>query len=116
VFESVRTNMTIAREEIFGPVLGVMGFHTIDDAIRLANATSYGLSATVWTQSAAVAQKMINGLRAGEIAINTVGKPSPGAMFGTLPLEPHKQSGVGVESGVEGLQTYTALKAVQVHA
>lgn len=116
VFESVRTSMTIASEEIFGPVLGVMGFHTVDEAIRLANATTYGLSATVWTQSAAVTQKMINGLRAGEIAINTVGKPSPGAMFGTLPLEPHKQSGVGVESGVEGLQTYTALKAVQVHA
>jgi 4-(gamma-glutamylamino)butanal dehydrogenase len=116
VFESVRASMTIAREEIFGPVLGVMGFHTIDEAIRLANDTSYGLSATVWTQSAAVTQKMINGLRAGEIAINTVGKPSAGAMFGTLPLEPHKQSGVGVESGIEGLQTYTALKAVQVHA
>lgn len=116
VFEDVHTAMTIAREEIFGPVLGVMSFHTIDEAIRLANATSYGLSATVWTQSAAVTQKMIEGLRAGEITINTVGKPTAGAMFGTLPLEPHKQSGVGVESGIEGLQTYTALKAVQVHA
>lgn len=116
VFENVRTDMTIAREEIFGPVLGVMSFHSIDEAIALANATTYGLSATVWTQSAAVTQKMIHGLRAGEIAINTVGKPTAGAMFGSLPLEPHKQSGVGVESGIEGLQTYTALKAVQVHA
>jgi len=116
VFENVRADMKIAREEIFGPVLSVMTFKTVAEAIALANATSYGLSATVWTRSAEVTQKMIAGLRAGEIAINTVSNPSPGAMFGAMPLEPHKQSGFGVESGMEGLQTYTALKAVQIHA
>lgn len=116
IFEHVSTKMTIAREEIFGPVLSVMSFTTIEDAIRLSNATNYGLSATVWTRSAEITQRMIRGLDAGEITINTVGSPTPGAQFGTMPLEPHKQSGFGVESGIEGLQTYTSLKAVQVHA
>jgi len=116
IFEDVRPDMTIAQEEIFGPVLSVLSFDSPAEAIRLANATPFGLSATVWTRSAATVQQMIAGLRAGEIAINTVDRPTPGAMFGSLPLEPHQQSGFGVESGMEGLRTYTAIKSVQIHA
>ncbi|HWG68690.1 MAG TPA: aldehyde dehydrogenase family protein [Steroidobacteraceae bacterium] len=115
VFDGVRADMTIAQEEIFGPVLSVMAFDTIDEAIRLANATNYGLSATVWTQSTLITQRMIQSLRAGEITINATGRPAPGAMFGSMPLEPQNQSGNGVESGLEGMSTYTTLKAIQVH-
>ena len=116
VFEQVRTDMTIAREEIFGPVLSVIPFDSVDQAIDLANATPYGLSATVWTRNVATMQRLISGLRVGEITVNTVDRPTPGAPFGSLPLEPHKGSGFGVESGLEGLQTYTAIKSVQIHA
>jgi len=116
VFEKVTVGMTIAREEIFGPVLSVMSFGSIDEAIRLANGTNYGLSATVWTRSAQVMQRMIASLRVGEVSINTVRGPAEAAQFGTMPLEPQRQSGIGVESGIEGLKTYTAQKAVQVHS
>ncbi len=116
IFDAVRTDMTIAQDEIFGPVLSVLPFKTVEDAIGLANATIYGLSGTVWTTDIVKAHRMIAGLRMGEITINAVADPTPGAMFGAMPLEAHKQSGVGVESGIDGLKSYTALKSVQIHA
>ncbi|WP_374596585.1 aldehyde dehydrogenase family protein [Sphingosinicella sp.] len=114
VFDNVTTDMRIAQEEIFGPVLSILPFSTIDEAVSLANATVYGLSATVWTQSLATAQRMIRDLNVGELVIRGTGTPSAGAKFGALPLEPHGQSGLGIESGIEGLAAYTALKSVQL--
>ncbi len=114
VFDDVTTDMRIAQEEIFGPVLSILPFSTIDEAVSLANATVYGLSATAWTQSLATAQRMIRDLKVGELVIRGTGTPSAGAKFGALPLEPHGQSGLGIESGIEGLAAYTALKSVQL--
>lgn len=114
VFDDVTTDMRIAQEEIFGPVLSILPFSTTDEAVRLANATVYGLSATAWTQSLATAQRMVRDVKVGELVIHGTGTPSAGAKFGALPLEPHGQSGLGVESGIEGLAAYTALKSVQL--
>lgn len=114
VFDNVMPEMRIAQEEIFGPVLSILPFSTVDEAVSLANATIYGLSATAWTQSLAIAQRLIRDLKTGELTIRGTGTPSAGAKFGALPLEPHGQSGLGIESGIEGLAAYTALKSVQI--
>lgn len=116
IFDDVSETMTIAREEIFGPVLSVMSFDTVNEALRLGNATDFGLSATLWTSSISVMQEAMRTLRVGELSINACARPTPGAMFGSLPLEPHKQSGVGTESGPHGLLAYTALTSVQIHS
>jgi acyl-CoA reductase-like NAD-dependent aldehyde dehydrogenase len=114
IFDDVRPEMRIAREEIFGPVLCVMTFNDIDEAIRIANSTIYGLSATVWTQSVHRVQKMIKGLRAGDIDIKATARPSAGIPLGALPIEPHKRSGIGPEGGIEGLQSYTVVRTVKL--
>lgn len=116
VFDAVRPEMKIAQDEIFGPVLSVIAFDDEAEACRIANSTSYGLSATVWTQSFNRMHVMMRGLRAGEIDIRATAKPAMGPMLGTLPLEPHKQSGVGTEGGLEGLQSYTVLRTIRMHA
>ncbi|KRB85500.1 hypothetical protein ASE00_01505 [Sphingomonas sp. Root710] len=115
IFDEVTSDMVIAREEIFGPVLSVMGFDTVSEAMRLANATDYGLSATVWTTDVSRMHEVMRSLRVGELSINACPRPSAGAAFGSLPLEPHRQSGFGVESGGQGLLSYTALTSVQIH-
>jgi acyl-CoA reductase-like NAD-dependent aldehyde dehydrogenase len=114
IFDHVHPNMRIAREEIFGPVLSVMTFKDVDEAIQLANSTIYGLSATVWTQSIHRVQKMMKGLRAGEIDIKATARPSAGLPLGALAIEPHKQSGIGIEGGLEGLQSYTVLRTIKI--
>jgi acyl-CoA reductase-like NAD-dependent aldehyde dehydrogenase len=114
VFDEVRPDMRIAQEEIFGPVLSVMTFEDADDACQIANSTRYGLSATVWTQSIQRIHVMMSKLRAGEIDIKATAHPSAGPMLATLPLEPHKQSGIGVEGGIEGLQSYTILRSIKI--
>jgi acyl-CoA reductase-like NAD-dependent aldehyde dehydrogenase len=116
IFEDVSEKMTIAREEIFGPVLSVMTFDSVVEGLHLANATDFGLSATLWTTNISVMHEAMRTLRVGELSINACARPSPGAMFGSLPLEPHKQSGVGGESGAHGLLAYTALTSVQIHS
>lgn len=114
VFDCVAPDMRIAQEEIFGPVLSVISFSSLDEAIKIANSTIYGLSATAWTRDVATAHRLMRDLDVGELVINSTGTPTSGAAFGTLPLEPHGQSGIGVESGLEGLASYTALKSVQL--
>jgi acyl-CoA reductase-like NAD-dependent aldehyde dehydrogenase len=114
IFDDVRPDMRIAAEEIFGPVLSVMTFKDAEEAIRIANSTIYGLSATVWTQSMHRVQKMMKGLRAGEIDIKATARPSAGVPLGALAIEPHKQSGIGIEGGIEGLQSYTVVRTVKI--
>ena len=114
LFDGVGPQMRIAQEEIFGPVLVVMPFGDAEEACRLANATVYGLSATVWTQSIHRIHLLMRKLRAGDIDINATARPSAGRLVATMPLEPHKQSGIGVEGGIEGLQSYTALRSVRM--
>lgn len=115
IFDGVTADMAIAQEEIFGPVLSVMSFDSVAEAMHLANATSYGLSATVWTTDVSRMHEAIRSLRVGELSINACPRPSAGATFGSLPLEPHKQSGFGIESGGQGLLSYTSLTSVQIH-
>lgn len=100
-------DMVVAREEIFGPVLVAIPFEDEADALRLANETPYGLGAGVFTRDADRAQRMARGLQAGTVYVNTYNQVYPQS-----PFPGWKQSGTGVERGLEGLLTYTRFKNV----
>jgi aldehyde dehydrogenase (NAD+) len=107
VFGGVRPDMTIAQEEIFGPVLSVLPYTDEQDAIRIANGTRYGLAAGVFGADEARALSVAGKLRAGQVDVN-------GAMFNTkAPFGGFKQSGNGREFGRYGLEEFTELKSVQ---
>ena len=106
LFTDVSNDMSIAREEIFGPVLSVIGFSDEDEAVRIANDTEYGLSATVWTSDLRRAMRMTKAIRAGTIGINGY-QVEPHAAFGGF-----RQSGVGREGGRTAIESYTELKTV----
>ncbi|WP_417677684.1 aldehyde dehydrogenase family protein [Pseudodonghicola sp.] len=106
VFADVTPDMTIAREEIFGPVLSIMKFETEEEAIAIANDTEYGLTNYVQTQDPARANRMARVLRSGMVEMN--GKPrSAGAPFGGM-----KKSGNGREAGIFGIEDFMEIKAV----
>jgi aldehyde dehydrogenase (NAD+) len=106
VFADVNNDMTIAREEIFGPVLSIIPFDSEDEALRIANDTVYGLTNYVQTQDAGRATRMARGLRSGMVEVN--GQPlGAGSPFGG-----YKQSGNGREGGVWGLEDFLETKAV----
>ena len=109
VFTDCRDDMTIAREEIFGPVMCILAYDTEDEVIRRANDTNYGLAAGVMTQNLNRAHRVIHQLQAGICWINTWGE-SPAEM----PVGGYKQSGVGRENGLMTLQAYTRIKSIQV--
>jgi betaine-aldehyde dehydrogenase len=109
VFTDCRDDMRIVREEIFGPVLSLLGFDTEDEVIRRANDTTYGLAAGVVTRDLERAHGVIHRLEAGICWINTWGESAP-----EMPVGGYKQSGVGRENGVETLRHYTRTKSVQV--
>lgn len=111
IFDRVERNMSIAREEIFGPVLCVQSFKTDEEAIELANGTDYGLAATVWTRDMGRGKRMAQAIKAGFISIRTSGKEGSGSGV-TLGHEPQKASGFGSEQGLRGLQSYSTLKSV----
>ena len=106
VFSDVRSDMTIAQEEIFGPVLVVMPYDSEEEAIEIANGTPYGLSGGVWSSDRDRAERVAKRLRTGQIKLN-------GAAFNpTAPFGGYKQSGIGRELGVHGLQEYFETKAL----
>jgi aldehyde dehydrogenase (NAD+) len=107
VFADVQDNMKIAREEIFGPVMSVIPFKTVDEVITRANQTKYGLAAAVWTRDMKRALAVANGVRAGTVWVNCYNVMDTRSPFGGF-----KQSGVGRELGEYGLQQYTAVKSV----
>ncbi len=109
VFTDCTDNMTIAREEIFGPVMCILTYDDEDEVIRRANDTDYGLAAGVLTENLNTAHRVIHQLQAGICWINTWGE-SPAAM----PVGGYKQSGVGRENGLMTLQNYTRVKSIQV--
>ena len=109
VFTDCTDNMTIVREEIFGPVMSILAYDDEDEVIRRANNTEYGLAAGVMTQDLNRAHRVIHQLQAGICWINTWGE-SPAEM----PVGGYKQSGVGRENGLMTLQAYTRVKSVQV--
>ncbi|MGZ4190724.1 MAG: aldehyde dehydrogenase family protein [Actinomycetota bacterium] len=109
IFTGVNPDMRIAQEEIFGPVLSVIPFKDIDDAIRIANNTMYGLAAAVWTRDLSTAHRMARGIRAGTVWVNNYGGSDPGVSFGG-----YKQSGFGRELGIHSIEMYTSTKSVWV--
>ncbi|KAL7916735.1 Aldehyde/histidinol dehydrogenase [Trichoderma velutinum] len=97
----------IIKDEQFGPIIPCIPFSDVEEAIRLANDTESGLAASIWTNQLEVAEKIAKRLEAGNIFVNGPPKPDPFVAFGG-----HKQSGFGVESGLEGLLSYCQLKSV----
>jgi acyl-CoA reductase-like NAD-dependent aldehyde dehydrogenase len=108
VFSEVTPAMRIAQEEIFGPVLCIMPYDSIDEAIATANATRYGLAGSVWAKSDDDARALAMRIQAGQIDING-GRFNPDAPFGG-----YKQSGLGREFGVHGLAEFLELKSLQL--
>jgi aldehyde dehydrogenase (NAD+) len=108
VFSEVTPDMTIAQEEIFGPVLAIMPYEDEEDAVRIANDTEYGLSGGVWSADEERAKNVAARIRTGQVAING-GTWNPMAPFGGF-----KQSGHGREAGRYGLEEYLVAKSLQL--
>ncbi len=107
VFGSVNNDMTIAQEEIFGPVLATLTFDDIDQVAELANKNVYGLAAGIWTNDIKKAHALSRRLKAGTVWINTYGP-----MDAAMPFGGYKQSGFGRELGAHAIEHYTELKSV----
>jgi aldehyde dehydrogenase (NAD+) len=109
VFTGVSNGMRIAREEIFGPVLSVIPFKDVDDAVAQGNETFYGLAAAVWTRDVGKALRVARALRAGTVWVNAYNLYDAALPFGGF-----KESGFGRELGQAGLDLYTEVKSVWV--
>ncbi|MFC4801601.1 aldehyde dehydrogenase family protein [Neobacillus sp. GCM10023253] len=110
IFSAVEDIMTIAREEIFGPVLVAMPFDDLDEVIKRANNTTYGLAAAVWTENVRNAHYVASKLQAGTVWVNSYNAVDAAAPFGGF-----KQSGIGREMGSYALDAYTEVKSVFVN-
>jgi gamma-glutamyl-gamma-aminobutyraldehyde dehydrogenase len=110
VFDVARSDARIAREEIFGPVLSVMSFDTVDEAVRMANDTEYGLAAAVWTANLTTAHEVARSLRAGTVWVNCYDEG--GDM--NFPFGGYRQSGNGRDKSLHALEKYTELKSTLV--
>ncbi len=108
VFSNVTREMTIAREEIFGPVLSIMPYDTEEEAIEIANDTVYGLAGGVWSGDPERAQRVARRIRAGQVEVN-------GGAFNVMaPFGGYKQSGLGREAGRFGLEEFLEVKSLQL--
>jgi aldehyde dehydrogenase (NAD+) len=108
VFGKVKNSMTIAQEEIFGPVLSIIPYRDEEDAVRIANDTVYGLAGAVWSGSDERAQRVARRIRAGQVDVNG------GAFNMNAPFGGFKQSGHGREAGVYGLEEFLEYKSLQL--
>ena len=106
VFKNVNNDMVIAREEIFGPVLAAISFKNIDEAIKIANDSPYGLAAGIWTRDINVAHKAAREIQAGSVSIN-----SYSSIDIALPFGGYKQSGIGVDKSLHAIEKYTNIKS-----
>ncbi|MGE3621691.1 MAG: aldehyde dehydrogenase family protein [Acidimicrobiia bacterium] len=108
VFSEVRNDMVIAREEIFGPVLAILAYDTVEDAVAVANDSPYGLAGGVWSADAERAKEVARRLRTGQVEIN-------GGAFNPLaPFGGYKRSGYGREYGVAGFEEFLQTKSLQL--
>ena len=108
VFGRVKNSMTIAQEEIFGPVLSIIPYQDEEDAVRIANDSPYGLAGAVWSADEARAQRVARRIRAGQVDVNG------GAFNMNAPFGGFKQSGHGREAGVYGLEEFLEYKSLQL--
>jgi len=109
IFADVEDTMAVATDEIFGPVLSVLKFKDIDEVIRRANATEYGLAAAVWTRDISKAHRVADEVRAGTVWVNCYDVFDAAAPFGGF-----KRSGIGRELGAKGLDSYLEEKTVTI--
>jgi len=110
IFAAVQDEMTIAKEEIFGPVIAAMPYEDLDDVIARANQSEYGLAAGVWTKDVAKAHYIANHIKAGTIWVNCYNVFDAASPFGG-----YKQSGIGREMGSYALDNYTEVKSVWIN-
>lgn len=109
IFGDVTGDMAIATDEIFGPVLTITSFDTLEEAIEIANDTVYGLAASVWSKNIDKALTVTRQVQAGRFWVNTTLAGGP-----ELPLGGFKQSGWGREAGIYGVEEYTQIKSVHI--
>jgi aldehyde dehydrogenase (NAD+) len=107
IFADVRNDMRIAQEEIFGPVVCVIPFDTVEEAVQIANDSDYGLSGAVYASDVELAERIARQVRTGQISVNTWG------MCVVQPFGGYKQSGLGREGNVEGLSAFLETKLIQ---
>ncbi|MGY5808735.1 aldehyde dehydrogenase [Rhizobium sp. LEGMi198b] len=105
----IRPDMTLAREEVFGPILSIIPFESEAEALEIANATDYGLASAVWTSNLSRAHRMIRNIRAGVVHVNTYGGAD-----NTVPLGGVKQSGNGHDKSLHALDKYVDLKTAWI--
>ena len=110
IFTHVADDMTIAREEIFGPVLSAFTFDTVEEVLTRANATEFGLGSGVWTRDLGTAHRMARGIRAGSVWVNCYQMLDPAVPFGG-----YRMSGFGRESGAHHIEDYLETKAVWIN-
>lgn len=109
IFDQVSNSMRIAQEEIFGPVLSVIGFDDLDQAVREANTTPYGLQAGIWTSNINKAHKLARALRVGTVHVNQYAEDDI-----TVPFGGCKQSGNGRDKSLHAFDKYTELKTTWI--
>ena len=109
IFDDVRHDSPLARDEIFGPVLSIIPFDTEEEAVHMANDSVYGLAASVWTDNLSRAHRVSDALHAGTVSVNTVDALSAQTPFGGM-----KQSGFGRDLSLHSFDKYTALKTTWI--
>ncbi len=110
IFDGVKDNMRIAKEEIFGPVMNILKFKDVDEVVQMGNKTFYGLAAAIWTKDITKAHRLANSLRAGTVWVNCYDVFDAAAPFGGF-----KMSGIGRELGEYALSLYTEVKTVYIN-
>ena len=108
ILTNVKPDLPIARDELFGPVLCVTAYDELDDAIRMANDSEYGLASYVWSNDIRESHRIAQELEAGNVFLNAYGYQSE------IPFGGYKASGIGREHGTEAIHEYTQLKSVTV--
>lgn len=109
IFDDAGVDSRLVRDEVFGPVLAIVGFDTEDEAIALANASDFGLAASVWTDDLSQAHRVARELRAGTVSVNTID-----ALSATTPFGGMKQSGIGRDLSMHAFDGYTELKTTWI--
>ncbi len=110
IIDNVRNDMTIAQEEVFGPVISIITYEDEDDAVAIANDSVYGLSGAIFTADVERGFELAQRIRTGTVNVNT------SVLDFTLPFGGYKQSGVGREGGAEGLEEFFEIKTVHLPA